>query len=225
MLGHCGITGRESEAIVATSFEDRVARGAWGAAEGRGPEYLALAFREFFRNPMAVGSAFPASRYLVERMLSPIDWGRMDCVVEYGPGTGIFTRALLDRLPGHARLLAIDTSAGFIDHLREATPDRRLIAVTGSADAVRAIMADHGLDEADCILSGLPFSTLAPDRAERLMEASARALAPDGRFLAYQMRKAVQPLLERRFETVQTGFEWRNVPPCHLYWAARPFRG
>ena len=207
---------------MATSLEDRALRRAWGEAQGRGPDHLALAFREFFKNPLAVGSAFPASHFLVEKMLSPIDWSGMDCVVEYGPGTGIFTRALLDRLPAHARLLAIDTSAGFIHHLRKATADRRLIAVVGSADAVRDIMADHGLGEAGCILSGLPFSTLAPDRAERLMKASALALAPDGRFLAYQMRKAVHPLLERWFETVETGFEWRNVPPCHLYWAARP---
>jgi len=212
----------ESGAVVAISFEDRMARGAWGEVQGGGLDHLALAFREFFKNPLAVGSAFPASHILVERMLAPIDWSRMECVIEYGPGTGIFTRALLDRLPAHARLLAIDTSAGFIDHLRRATPDRRLVAVAGSADAVRGIMAGHGLGRADCILSGLPFSTLAPDQAERLMKVSAGALAPDGRFLAYQMRKAVLPLLERRFETVETGFEWRNLPPCHLYWAARP---
>lgn len=206
---------------MATSFENRVAQGP--LRQSRGPEFLALAFREFFRSPLAVGSAFPASRSLVEAMLAPVDWSRMERVVEYGPGTGIFTRALLDRLPGHARLLAIDTSAAFIDHLRAATGDRRLIAVTGSADAVIDIMADHGLGRADCILSGLPFSTLVPERAERLMEVSIRALAPEGRFLAYQMRRAVKPLLERRFAKVGTGFEWRNVPPCHLYWAARPF--
>ncbi|WP_327753922.1 methyltransferase domain-containing protein (plasmid) [Sphingobium sp. SJ10-10] len=205
---------------MAASFENRVVQDRLN--ESRGPEFLALAFREFFKNPLAVGSAFPASRFLVDTMLSPVDWSRLNCVVEYGPGTGIFTRALLDRLPAHARLLAIDTSAAFIDHLREATPDRRLIAVSGSADAVLDIMADHGLDEADCILSGLPFSTLSRDRGEGLMGVSVRALAPEGLFLAYQMRQAVGPLLEGRFAQVATGFEWRNLPPCHLYWASRP---
>ncbi|WP_313803977.1 methyltransferase domain-containing protein [Sphingobium sp.] len=205
---------------MATSFEDRAAQGRLG--EGRGPEFLALAFREFFRNPLAVGSAFPASRFLVDSMLAPVDWSRQDCVVEFGPGTGIFTHALLDRLPGHARLLAVDTSAAFIDHLRKGTDDRRLIAVAGSADNILNIMADHGLDRVGCILSGLPFSTLPPGRAERLMRTSCRSLAFDGLFLAYQMRKTVAPLLTRRFARVTTGFEWRNMPPCHLYWASRP---
>ncbi|WP_240334356.1 class I SAM-dependent methyltransferase [Sphingobium estronivorans] len=188
----------------------------------RKPLLSGLAIREFFRNPLAVGSAFPASRHLVESMLAPVDWKDMGCVVEYGPGTGIFTRALLARLPDDARLLAIDTSAAFISHLRERTRDRRLIAVRGSADNVLGIMADHGLDRADCILSGLPFSTMPPGRAARLMDRSCRALAPDGWLLAYQMRRAVGPLLARRFARLATGFEWRNIPPCHLYWAFRP---
>nr|WP_245405904.1 methyltransferase domain-containing protein [Sphingobium sp. Sx8-8] len=174
------------------------------------------------RSPLAVGSAFPASRFLVDSMLAPVDWNRIGCVVEYGPGTGIFTRALLERLPGNARILAIDTSAAFIDHLREEMDDRRLIAVRGSADHVQRIMADHGVEQADCIISGLPFSTLPPDRAARLMDVSHRSLSPDGLFLAYQMRRAIAPLLHRHFATVETGFEWRNVPPCHLYWARSP---
>src|SRR3546814_10718603 len=162
----------EREAIVATLVEDRTA----------------LAFREFFRNPLAVGSAFPASHFLVDAMLGPVDWSRMERVIEYGPGTGIFTRALLDRLPGHARLLAIDTSQAFIGHLRGEMRDRRLVAVTGSADGVLEILAAQGWYRAACILSGLPFSTLAPERAERLMEASPCALRPAGKFPAYQMR-------------------------------------
>src|SRR3546814_15270299 len=113
--------------------------------------------------------------------------------MEYGPGTGIFTRALLDRLPGHARLLAIDTSQAFIGHLRGEMRDRRLVAVTGSADGVLEIMAAQGWYRAGCILSGLPFSTLAPERADRLIEASACALRPEGKFLAFKLRRVVGP--------------------------------
>src|SRR3546814_18524498 len=83
-------------------------------------------------------------------------------------------------------------------------------------------MAAQGWYRADCILSGLPFSTLAPERAERLMESSACALRPEGKFLAYQMRRAVRPLLERSCEEVRAGFEWRKVPPLHTYWVSGP---
>lgn len=188
----------------------------------RAPPFLGVAFREFLKDPLAVGSAFPASRFLVDRMLAPIDWSHVHRVIEYGPGTGLFTRALLDRLPGDARLWAIDTSDGFVGHLQATTDDRRLVAIRGSASNVRRIMADQGVDRVDCIVSGLPFSTVPPQLAERIMDASCHMLAPDGKFLAYQMRKAVLPLLRRRFAAVETGFEWRNIPPCHLYWAHDP---
>lgn len=181
-----------------------------------------LTFREFMRDPLAVGSAFPASRFLVERMLAPIDWSRAATIIEYGPGTGIFTRALLARLPRDGRIVAIDTSRSFISHLRATTDDARLVAVTGSARNVRRIMAAQGLGKADCIISGLPFSTVTPGEAARIMDESCAMLAPGGAFLAYQMRKVVLRLLSRRFATVETGFEWRNMPPCHLYWARHP---
>ncbi|WP_051132583.1 class I SAM-dependent methyltransferase [Sphingobium bisphenolivorans] len=173
---------------------------------------------------MAVGSAFPASRYMVDAMLAPIDWRRVRTVVEFGPGTGVFTRALLDRLPRDARLLALDTSEGFIGHLRATIPDSRLIAAAGCATEIRRIMSAHGLEQVDCILSGLPFSTVPPEVADRIMDASRRMLNEDGYFLAYQMRSAVHPLLRRHFARVEKGFEWRNIPPCHLYWAHGPWK-
>ncbi len=180
---------------------------------------LGICFREFLRAPNAVGSGFPASRWMIDRMLAPIDWSGAKLVVEYGPGSGVFTRALLAALPADARLLTIDTSAGFTAYLRESISDRRLKAVRGSAEDVAQILARHGLGEADYILSGLPFSTLPDGVGDAIMDASHAALRPGGGFLAYQMRRAVGALLEQRFARVRSDFEWRNLPPCHLYWA------
>jgi hypothetical protein len=54
---------------------------------------------------------------------------------------------------------------------------------------------------------------------------SRTALCLSGTFAAYQMRTAIEPLLRRAFAEVRTGFEWWNIPPCHLYWARRPRDG
>lgn len=180
---------------------------------------LALSARIFLKHPTMVGSAFPASRWMVREMLAPIRWEDMRLFVEYGPGTGAFTREALRRLPHDAILLAIDTSAEFVDHLKQSLPDRRLRAVQASAGDVEAVLADLRLGAADCILSGLPFSSLRPADAAQVMAASAAALRPGGTFCAYQMRTAIEPLLDRHFRTVRARREWRNVPPCRLYWA------
>ena len=33
---------------------------------------------------------------------------------------------------------------------------------------------------------------------------------------------AVRPLLEDRYGSVRAAYEWRNIPPCHLFWASEP---
>ncbi len=181
-----------------------------------------VAAAEFLKSPTMVGSSFPASHWLINRMLHGIDWSRVTTMLEYGPGTGAFTAAILTRLPPHARLIAIDTSASFTDHLTSAIPDQRLHVVNGSAADVQHIMASHGLSRADCIISGLPFSTLEPEAATQIVDRSAQLLCPDGVFMAYQMRIAVRPLLKDRFGSVRAAYEWRNIPPCHLFWASEP---
>jgi len=139
-------------------------------------------------------------------------------LVEYGPGTGRFTAGALARMRPDATLIAIDSSAGFTGHLRAAIPDRRLRAVTGSAQDVESLVAEQGFARADCILSGLPFSTLPDGDGEAIVAASRRLLRPGGQFVAYQVRGGIRRLLDRHFRTVEHTREWLNLPPYHLYW-------
>lgn len=180
---------------------------------------LRLTVKTFIEYPTMVGSAFPASHWLVDRMLAPIDWQRIQLFVEFGPGTGAFTRAVLARLSTSAVLLALDTSEAFVDHLRASIDDPRFEAVCESAANVAAVLRERGLPSADCILSGLPFSTLERYEADRTMRASRAILASNGMFCAYQMRRTIKPLLETYIGPIHSAFEWRNIPPCHLYWA------
>ena len=185
---------------------------------------LQLSVREFLRRPNVVGSAFPASRYLVETLLQPVDWAKAQVVVEYGPGTGPITRAILARMPRDSRLIAIDVSRRFTCHLRRTIDDPRLLAVTASASSATAILEDHGLGPADLIVSGIPFSTISPAEGGRILDTSAQMLPDHGLLLAYQMRSTIAPMLAKRFEDVRKCFVWLNIPPCHLYLARTPNR-
>jgi phospholipid N-methyltransferase len=174
---------------------------------------------EFVRDPSAVGSAFPASSTMVRRVLAPIDWSAVDLMVEFGPGTGRFTFAALKRMKPGATLLAIEPGEAFVDHLRSKGRDARLIVVQDEAQALPDIMRSHGFDKADCILSGLPFSTLAQSDAVAIADISRASLQPEGRFIAYQMRREIERYLRGRFEIMRKGYAVWNIPPCHLYWA------
>jgi phospholipid N-methyltransferase len=177
--------------------------------------------RGFLKNPVMVGSVIPSSKVLIDRMLAPVRWDEVKLFVEYGPGVGTFTRPILKRLPEDAKLIAIDTNADFIDYLKKDIDDERLIAVTGSAADVQKIIEANGFEQADYILSGLPFSTLPPGVGEAIGEATAKAIRAGGAFLIYQFSPKVRDFIAPHFERIDRGFEWINVPPATLFWAWR----
>jgi phospholipid N-methyltransferase len=180
---------------------------------------LALFFREFLRHPVMVGSIIPSSQRTINRMLSKVDWPNTKVFVEYGPGVGTFCGAILDRLPEDATLLVIDTNPVFIDYLRRKFVDPRFLAVNGSAADVNEILARHGFEKADYVLSGLPLSTLPKGVAPRIASETRKALRVGGAFLVYQYSPYADSLLRANFTQIDRGFEWINIPPCGLYWA------
>ena len=188
-------------------------------AKKRGPSPALFFFRQFLKEPGSVGSVIPTSSVAIRALLAPIDWRQLRCVVEYGPGTGCFTRTLLSHLSPDARLIAIDTNPVFISYLRQSISDPRLIPVDGSAADIEAILAAHGFAHADYVVSGLPFSTIPRAIADAIMDATARAIRPGGAFLIYQYSLFVLPFLRKRFGKVDVGRVWRCIPPARLFFA------
>jgi len=175
--------------------------------------------RGFVKHPVMVGSVIPSSKVLIDKMLAPVDWSACKLFVEYGPGVGTFTEHVLQRMAPDATLIAIDTNPDFTRYLRQKFADNRLFAVTGSAADVRQIIADCGFEQADYVLSGLPFSTLPPDVGPRIAEETAEALRPGGAFLVYQFSPKVRDFIAPYFDRIDRGSEWINVPPAQLFWA------
>jgi phospholipid N-methyltransferase len=175
--------------------------------------------RGFLKNPVMVGSVIPSSRVLIEKMLRPVDWENTKLFVEYGPGVGTFCQAILDRMEPDATYIAIDTNPDFIDYLARTIVDPRFIPVLGSAADVRRIIADHGHEHADYVLSGLPFSTLPPGIGPKIAAETHAALRPGGAFLVYQFSPKVRDFLAMNFERIDHAFEPINIPPAQLYWA------
>ncbi len=181
--------------------------GAWG-----------VFFRGFVEHPKMVGSIIPSSGFMIRKMLAPVDWDRCRLFVEYGPGVGTFCHPVLEQLRLDAKLIVIDTNKLFIDYLNRTIHDNRFIAVHGSAEDVERIIREHGHEQADYVLSGLPFSTLPDGVGERITAATERAIRPGGAFLTYQFSKVAHELSEQHFDRVDSGFEWLNIPPCRLAW-------
>ena len=171
----------------------------------------------FIRHPHMLGSIVPSSRFLVDRVLSRIDWQRARVIVEYGPGVGTFTREILRRMRSDARLVAIETNRDFVQFLKVSVRDPRLHVALESAANVGSVLEKIGLTPAQYVVSGIPLGSMpVPVRAD-IVEKTRAALEPSGAFLVYQFTARVLPQLRQSFAHVQHSFERRNVPPAQLF--------
>ena len=175
-------------------------------------------FQGFLEHPKMVGSIIPSSKPTIDKMLAPVDWDECKLFVEYGPGVGTFCRPVLDRLPRGGELVVIDTNPLYIDYLKKTIGDSRFHPVLGSAADVEEIVRSLGHEQADYVLSGLPFSTLPEGVGPAIAAATYRVVRPGGAFLTYQFSTTARDLTARHFERVDTGMTWLNVPPCLLAW-------
>lgn len=85
-------------------------------------------------------------------------------VVELGPGTGAFTKAIQRRLAGRGHHLAIEIDPRFAR--RPAAP--QIDVTTSDARCLREILTERGHHHADVIVSGLPWAAGAPNRQDDL---------------------------------------------------------
>src|SRR5947209_4490499 len=125
----------------------------------RSEETLLFA-KNFLQHPKMLGSLIPSSRFLVDRLLSKIDWGRAGTIVEYGPGVGTITTHILARMAPQARLIVFEMNGDFVRYLGRAFPDPRLHVVHGSAENVGKELKRLGLGGADYIISGIPYTKI-----------------------------------------------------------------
>jgi phosphatidylethanolamine/phosphatidyl-N-methylethanolamine N-methyltransferase len=178
--------------------------------------------RGFLAQPRQVASIVPSSAVLGRRLAVAAGSARARTIVELGPGTGGTTRALLRAARPEARLLLVELSPMFHLRLRRAIDDPRVALQFGSAEHLERFLDERRLPPPDAVLSGIPFSTIAADTADRIAAAIARCLAPGGRFVAYQVRPAVAGYLAPYLGAPETAWEWRNVPPVRVFRWVKP---
>ena len=136
-------------------------------------------------------------------------------VIEYGPGDGVFTRALLGALPPNARLIVVEPNNDFVRILKGIT-DPRLFVISGKAEE----LSEGELTEfngADMLVASMPFSFLTPIERNKVVADAFHFLAPEGRFvISHQYSWLMREPLRKVFRTVSLSFEIRNIFPCFV---------
>ena len=165
-----------------------------------------------------LGSVFPSSRFLIQRILDRIDWEAARVLVEYGPGVGNVSEELLRRLLPNGRLILIETNTEFVRLLERRLRDPRVNVVHGSASDVRRILSRCGFEQADYVISGIPYSTIPVELRRRILRESRSVLSESGEVIVYQFMRTILPQLRHCFGIVEEEFEALNIPPARIWY-------
>jgi phospholipid N-methyltransferase len=143
-------------------------------------------------------------------------------IIELGPGTGVFTRALLARGVSEADLTLIEYGPEFINSLQARFPTARVLQM----DAAHLSHADIFEGEpVGAVVSGLPLLSMSPRKITSIMAGAFAYMRPGGAVyqFTYGPRCPVsRPILDRLgLKAVRIGGTVRNLPPASVYRISR----
>ncbi|MEC7922675.1 MAG: rRNA adenine N-6-methyltransferase family protein [Planctomycetota bacterium] len=183
-----------------------------------------LFFYNFVRHPKSTGAVFPSSRRLAEKMIDGAGLETAASVVELGPGTGAFTGTIAERLDDPGIYLGLELREKFAAIVQDKFP--QLLVVNDSAEKIVENLGKIDRQQADAIISGLPWAAFDSNLQKRIMSSVTAALAPGGKFSTFTYLhacrlpagKRFRALLDDNFSDVQTSKTvWRNLPPAFVY--------
>jgi len=179
---------------------------------------------QFRRAPRSVGAIVPSSDALARAMIAPIDFATARTIVEFGPGTGVMTAAILKRLGPNTKYVGIEINAAFHRTLTIRYPNLQFF--NRGAQDVTDILAALGIDSCDAIVCGLPWASLPIELQNRIMAGMLQVLRPGGVFVTFAYLQglvlpaagALRRRLKAEFSRVETTkIVWGNVPPAFAY--------
>ena len=171
--------------------------------------------------PRQIGALLPSGTALARLITSEIRpaSGR---VIEFGPGTGVFTRALIDRGVRERDLTLVEANEHFAPALRRAFPEAKLL----QRDAARLAASDlMGVEPVHAVVSGLPLLNMPLRKVFAIVATAFGHLGAGGALYQFTYgRRCPIPraILERLgLKAVVIGRAVRNVPPATVYRISR----
>jgi len=176
-----------------------------------------LFFRSWISNPLRVAAFAPSGRALARLITSEITPERAP-VIELGPGTGVFTQALLDRGLPAGSLVLLESGEEFAAMLRKRFPG--VTVVTGCA--TRLGRCELSLDQpAGAVVSGLPLLSMTPRQIMATLSGAFARMRSDGRYYQFTygptcpVPKAIMERLGLQSERIGTAA--LNLPPANVF--------
>jgi phosphatidylethanolamine/phosphatidyl-N-methylethanolamine N-methyltransferase len=173
-----------------------------------------LFFRQLLSRPKQISAIAPSSRFLARAMAADLGpaTGR---VVEFGPGTGVLTKAILAAGVSPQNLTLFEFNPDFVGHLRRSFP-----GVTVHNDGAQ-MAPSHVPQGVSAVISGLPLLSMPLEIRESIVKAAFDILAPDGIYVQFTYGPR-PPISDAQIAALgltvrQTARVILNLPPARVF--------
>ncbi len=185
----------------------------------------ALTFiREFLKKPTQIGAIYPSSEELAREIVKQSGVAQAGVIVEFGAGTGVFTREILKRKPKDSAFFSIEQNPNLVEILKKELPEADICCE--SAANLAQLLKERNLDHVDAIISGLPWAAFDDSLQDALLNPAIESLSPGGRFVTFAYLqgllltagKKFAAKIRSRFASVEKSrIIWKNLPPAFVY--------
>lgn len=176
--------------------------------------------RALAAHPRETGALAPSGKHLARLMAEQVDPSVPGYIVELGPGTGPFTRALVDRGIPEERLILIEYNEEFTGLLKARYP--KATVIRGDAYSIARALAPYTSQPLCAVVSGLPLFNQPMTRRLRLLAQALKLLDPRGAFIQFTYH-VIPPVPAGAGDFRMSGTKriWWNMFPARV-WVYRP---
>lgn len=179
-------------------------------------------FKAWLSHPLRTASVTPSGRALANLITSEID-DTSAPVLELGPGTGVFTAALLRRNIAESQITLVEANPYFAAVVAARFPEARLLQ-TDAADLSR--FNPFGEELGGAAISGLPLLSMPAEKVSAILLAVFSVLRPDAHLYQFTygpncpVKKDIR--LKLGLTSKRIGTVIANIPPASVYRISRP---
>jgi len=184
----------------------------------QGTRMSAIFLKRFLQRPFQVASIIPSSRTLIRKVSGKMDFSQPRVIIEYGPGEGCHTREIVRRMHPDSRVILFELDPEFAEHLEgQFRGDSRITVLNRDAASLAQELLQRGLTHCDYVVSGIPFSILAPEKKRELLRSTYDSLTPHDHaaFIIYQVTNELVGHC-RHFPRVESEYCLQNLPPMFV---------
>ncbi|WP_428427128.1 phospholipid N-methyltransferase PmtA [Pararhizobium sp.] len=173
-------------------------------------------FKGWRSNMKAVGSIVPTSGITARRMASVVNPHSGLPVLELGPGTGVITKAILQKGVQPENLVSIEFSTDFYQHLVKTYPEVDFI--NGDAFDLDKTLGARRDQQFDSVVSAVPLLNFPMHMRVSLID-DLLSRIPVGRPVIQISYGPLSPVVAMpdRYQISHYDFVVRNIPPAQLW--------